>query len=68
MKIRRSAQIADTLLENLMVAHGRMCKELNATPKELIALTRWIMKLSNQLGDEIIYVGAEVNEEPLNTR
>ena len=68
MKIRRSAQIADTLLENLMVAHGQMCKELNATPKELIALTRWIMKLSNQLGDEIIYVGAEVNEEPLNTR
>ena len=63
LKIRRSAQIADTLLENLMAAHGRMCKELNATPKELLKLARGILKLSDQLGDKIIYVGTEVNEE-----
>ena len=62
LKIRRSAQIADTLLENLMVAHGQICKKLDATPKELLKLARGILKLSDQLGDEIIQVGPEVNE------
>ena len=63
MEIRRSKQIEATLLDNLLVAHGRMCKILRATSKELITLTRWILKLSDQLGDEIIYVGTEVNKE-----